>query len=332
MPILVTFLPILALVVLANWLAKSQDLRLRRWFDALLLFLSGLTLIAGLLLAAVPAEPLGALAPGFDLELISFPAAGLTLVFVGVWGALASLPAARRQLARLIPIQSDSPVHALALVLAGYLIGNSLFTLTQGGLEELAAEVEAASIETVLLQQLFFVLLGLLGVGLGLRRAGGAIRQRLALIRLRPRQLIGVVGWVVLLVMLQSLFGFWWLSTSPGEAGTIEELNSLLLADIDTLGEWFLLAAAAGVGEELLFRGALQPVFGLPFTAFIFAFAHIQYGLTPVTLFVFVLGAIFGVIRHRTSTSYAILVHFGYDFALGILALLARYLEPFVTG
>jgi hypothetical protein len=85
---------------------------------------------------------------------------------------------------------------------------------------------------------------------------------------------------------------------------------------------------AAGIGEELLFRGALQPVLGLWFTAILFAASHIQYGLTPATLAVFIIAIALGIIRQRTNTTVAILVHFGYDFVIGLLALLATYLEP----
>ena len=41
------------------------------------------------------------------------------------------------------------------------------------------------------------------------------------------------------------------------------------------------LGLAAGIGEETLFRGALQPRFGLLITSLLFALLHSQYGITP---------------------------------------------------
>ena len=81
----------------------------------------------------------------------------------------------------------------------------------------------------------------------------------------------------------------------------------------------------------MLFRGALQPVFGLLATSVVFALIHVQYGMTPLTLFIVLLAVILGLIRRYYSTTIAIFVHVGYDFALGLLALLATYLERFVA-
>ena len=117
---------------------------------------------------------------------------------------------------------------------------------------------------------------------------------------------------------------------SPDEALQVSGLNETLLGNFDTVGEWLLLAAAAGLSEELLFRGALQPIFGIVPTSLIFAVSHVQYGLSPATLTVFMLSVVLGIIRKRSNTTVAILVHGGYNFTLGLLSLLAVYLEPLV--
>jgi membrane protease YdiL (CAAX protease family) len=107
----------------------------------------------------------------------------------------------------------------------------------------------------------------------------------------------------------------------------MENLNSLLLSQFDTVWEWLILAASAAIGEEILFRGALQPVLGLWLTSVIFAVVHMQYGFTLVTVLLLLLGLILGVVRRRSNTTVAIFVHFSYDFILGLLALLASFLE-----
>ena len=91
-----------------------------------------------------------------------------------------------------------------------------------------------------------------------------------------------------------------------------------------------ILALGAGFGEEILFRGALQPAFGLIISSLLFAVTHIQYGLTPITLIVFVIGIILGLVRRYSNTSVAIFIHVGYNFVLGLLSLLAVYLEQFI--
>jgi hypothetical protein len=69
---------------------------------------------------------------------------------------MVTLPEIRRLLARWLPLDAASPVHALALMLAGYLVANSAITLTQGGLEVLAQTSSAASILDVVAQELLF--------------------------------------------------------------------------------------------------------------------------------------------------------------------------------
>src|SRR5262249_27221886 len=64
-----------------------------------------------------------------------------------------------------------------------------------------------------------------------------------------------------------------------------------------------LVAVAAGVGEEAVFRGALQPRFGVALTALLFAAVHVQYEI-PGIIMIFVIGVVLGVLRERTSTTF----------------------------
>ena len=77
---------------------------------------------------------------------------------------------------------------------------------------------------------------------------------------------------------------------------------------------------AAGIGEEILFRGAMQPRFRLVLTALFFALLHSNYGITLSTLIVFLLGIVLGVIRSRYNTSTAMITHAAYNSTLALLA------------
>jgi membrane protease YdiL (CAAX protease family) len=67
--------------------------------------------------------------------------------------------------------------------------------------------------------------------------------------------------------------------------------------------EAFVFALASAVGEELLFRGALQPAVGLWLQAGIFALLHIapSRDLWPWTLWAFGMGLVFGLLAHTTG-------------------------------
>ncbi len=131
------------------------------------------------------------------------------------------------------------------------------------------------------------------------------------------------------MLAIQWAIGIAWVLIDPEQAELLSNINEAFLSDIDSLPEWFLLAASAGIGEETLFRGALQPVLGLGFTSVLFAIVHVQYGFTPVTIAVLIIGLALGILRNRTNTTTAILVHFGYNFTLGLLSLLATFVEQF---
>ena len=80
------------------------------------------------------------------------------------------------------------------------------------------------------------------------------------------------------------------------------------------LSRWdmLLLGLSAGFGEEIALRGALQPRLGILLTSLVFAVLHVQYSWFGV-LIILVLGVVLGMIRQRTSTTAAILVHSIYD-------------------
>ena len=320
-----TVLFVLSLIFIANVAEAGDNARLKRAVNVLFIIVNLPLLLAGIALAVLPPATLEttALGQAFDAP----RPAGVTLLVIAVWGLMATLPEARRLLARWLPLEPSSTVHTLALILAGLLIGGNVLVLSQGGLEGLAETSEASSIGQVVVAEMFYAAAGILGVGLFVRRHGWKLVERLGLERPTAAQLKRSVRWIFALLALQWITGALLYVTNPEQAELLDELNSLLLANMDTVWEWFLLAASAAAGEEILFRGALQPVFGLWATALLFALAHIQYGLTPVTILVFGIGLVLGLVRRRTNTSVAIFVHFGYNFILGLLALLTPYLE-----
>lgn len=81
--------------------------------------------------------------------------------------------------------------------------------------------------------------------------------------------------------------------------------------------EIVILALASSVGEELLFRGALMPWFGVWIQAAVFAALHIGPGkrFLPWTLSAFVLGALFGELALSTGNlGGPIAAHFTINF------------------
>ena len=78
------------------------------------------------------------------------------------------------------------------------------------------------------------------------------------------------------------------------------------------------LALAAGICEETLFRGALQPRLGILLTSILFASVHTQYGLSFDVIGVFVLSCGLGLLRRFANTTTSIVCHVSYDLLVGI--------------
>lgn len=328
MDLLILLIFAVALIVAANLIVQSGQDSYRRLFDRLLLLISFPILIYGVFFVILPEEQLAQIVPQPDL-LKAPMVMGVLLQFMALWGILFSLASTRQSAARLIPLNPKSSVHTLALIFSGWLAGFVLIQVSQTELEEIIESIGTLDVFNIVLQQSAFVVIALLGVGIFIRRDFRGVLERLGLGGVNGRQLLIGVGWIIFFLFVQYLFGILWVLIDPAQAELVNDLNIDLQAGLDNVWKWLILALAAGIGEEILFRGAIQKVLGLWFTSILFAIVHVQYGfLTPATLALFVIAFSLGVIRQRYNTTLAVFVHFGYDFSLGLIALLLANFGP----
>ncbi len=327
MDFIIQIIFILVIVVATNYIQREDDNNTRFLFDRFVM-LSNLPIFLIGVLAIFMTDSFFA-ASGITPGSEAFPftntlALGILLQITAVWGIACSFISVRDSLAKLIPINPASTVHTLALVMAGWLMGMTLIQLTQFQLADLVEILGTISLTDFVIQQAAFVAVALLGVGISIRRNFAQTQQRLGLEPLTLNQLLEGVLWILFLLLIQTVAGWLWEAINPDQVALVEEINTNLQGNLDTVWEWFALAVAAGIGEEILFRGAVQPIFGNVFTSIIFAIAHVQYGLfTPATVALFIISMLFGVIRSRHNTTMAIYVHVGYDLVLGLVTYFA---------
>jgi membrane protease YdiL (CAAX protease family) len=221
----------------------------------------------------------------------------------------------------------DSSVHTVAIVLALLFVS---FNLSQfviaGGLEGLAESVEVGgvSLEAELFSAALMTAIAFLGIGMAIRREAFQSLTRLGLRLPTTQDVIWGVGVGVGLYGLLIVLAIIWSALVPAEQ--IEQQSAAaeqIARSFNTIPLAFALSLAAAVSEEILFRGALQPVFGLIPTSLFFALVHIQYTLTPATIIIFIVGLGLGLLRQRQSTTAAIIAHFVYNFVQLSLAILA---------
>ncbi|HEX6350118.1 MAG TPA: CPBP family intramembrane glutamic endopeptidase [Candidatus Dormibacteraeota bacterium] len=297
-------------MVLVN-LAQAGGSRrpgLRTAGEAVILVLPGLVVLFGVLdglgAAAGRAEP-GAVAYGFGVAL------------AGALAGAAGTPMVVSALASRLPIDPDNLVHRLALVLTVGLV--ALQAVTQLTTDVLGAEAAGAPLTRLdlVVQEVPFLLAALVGVGLWTRRSPAGTVARLGLAVPRPWQL------VVALAAAGAFYAFGvgadaldhWLT--PALAQRVNAANLRIFGGLSDPVGIATIALAAGICEEVFFRGALQPRLGLFWPAMVFASVHTQYGLSLDALAVLVLALGLGLLRRFTNTTTTALCHVAYNGLVG---------------
>ncbi len=224
-------------------------------------------------------------------------------------------------LARLL-FRVESPSHTLRLaarlVLFGLLIAVPTWFALRGELSTVLDEPETLVTASGLASSLLgYVILALASVGWLVRRPLGETLARLGLTRVRWREWLVIAAGVIALwvfntaseVVQKDVFPALWAADQRFTEALAHAMGPSLMV---------LLGLSAGIGEEITMRGALQPRLGIVLTSLLFAALHVQYTWYGIAS-IFVFGVILGVIRQKSSTSAAILVHALYD----VLALVA---------
>jgi uncharacterized protein len=225
---------------------------------------------------------------------------------------------------------TDPPVFLALWLFATVLLANNLIGII--GFEQLN-QVDAFSLGTggrvppvaILASQLPFILVAVLGVGAGIRRN---LRETLARLGYGPISLthlgivvLFIVGAFGLSVAADTLFA----QLQPDLYREVGELTQSLFnpkgfSPVSAVLFALLIGVGAGLGEETLFRGAVQPVFGIPVTSVLFASMHVQYGPSLLLGYIFVISIGLGLLRRYINTTASFLAHAGYN-TIGILVL-----------
>lgn len=269
----------------------------------------------------------------------ALPRVGLGVWVAGLLGLLLLLKPIRRALTPLIPIDPERTVHTVAVSFAVLILLNLVVTLGIGldtltdALITQAAEGQSPDLAQTMLglwsQQIMTAILALFGVGWLSRRSLGQTLARLGLSRPGPKELVlgfgSGLGLVFVVAVMSGVAGALGVMPDPDVQSLTGELLGPLLG---TLPGILTIGLAAAIGEETIFRGALQPRFGLWLTTLLFALVHGNYGLSLSTLIVFVVGLGFGLLRRHHNTTTAMIAHATYNTTIGLLGLLAlRLLE-----
>ncbi len=293
------------------------------WFWLLLVALAAFSML--ITVAALDAEPL---LPGERAVRVGLMA-GAAVASLAVAATVAATPlwlSAGRALGARHLVDSLGYRQGVVGLLAFVLLSVAPFAAT-GGQAPLLALVDQGDVSgrsaSVQVLDLFYGLawtipLAFLFAGLPVLRGPRAALEWLGVGRLPWRSVLVVCGVGVGLVgvgflvdnVTQLVWGWagWPLTNAEAVSKLFEATNSPMGA--------VAVGVTAGVGEELMARGVLQPRFGWLLPNLAFAGAHaFQYGPDGV-LSVFVIGGVQAAVRARWNTTAAVTTHGLYDFLL----------------
>lgn len=303
------------------------------WLALVIFGLAGLAML--LALSPMLAQA-GAVTPSTGATRPAAPLPGggsMYIASVGLWSlvgivvaALLLLPVVRRVLSRFIPIDPGSFVHAVALSIVGGTLFIAFGQLIAAGSKPPLLEMVDAVPDQSTSEQLLNIVYpfvwtvpgALIAVGFPVMRRFSTTLRRLGLVRPSLRQVIAGIVIALLLVAGVTVLdmGVSWLWQTMGWPRTDSAAFDKLLGAAMSPAGAVLIGVTAGIGEELVVRGALQPRMGILLSNLFFTSLHaFQYGFDAL-LIVFVVGLVLGIVRSRSNTTTSSIVHGVYDFTL----------------
>ena len=286
----------------------------RRWAHLAIGILAGLSAGVTFLIGAIDLSGAARTTTGSAGQNSTEVDIGIMVTAV-IAAALASKPL-RNRVARVLPIDPDNPVHALALVLAVLLFGSQVTSILFTNLA--ASDQPQLTLGDLIAQEAPFLILDGAGVGIFMRRSLPHVAARLGLVIPTWWQVVIALAAAGVFFAFGQAMDVLSHSWTPDIARHVDRTTQQLFGGLDNPVGIAALALAPGICEEIMFRGALQPRLGLIATALLFTSIHTQYGLSLDALSVFVIAIGLGLIRKFTNTTTSMICHVTYNLVVGI--------------
>ena len=245
------------------------------------------------------------------------------LLLVGIGLGLPLLRPFRQILARVTPMDPDSAIDmtGLSIVLGvlGFFVGTSLAPMA-GDPPEL---IPSIGILELLVQAAFLVAVSYIAAGVPYWRDLRAATERLGIVMPDARAIAIAIAATFACFAVSAIAGIASQQFDPELSESLNEIVDQMTAQVQNPIGAVVLGASAGIGEEAIFRGALQPRYGLIIPSLLFTMLHgPQYGFNLALLGLFGVSIILGLLRKHVNTTAAMIPHALFN-AVQVLALSA---------
>ncbi|MDQ3549271.1 MAG: CPBP family intramembrane metalloprotease [Chloroflexota bacterium] len=233
---------------------------------------------------------------------------------IGIIAGLTLIPPLRKMLAKVIPFDPKAWSDTIGLFLLAAIVALSAVALIVE-----ADEQEPATYLLLVVTAATEVALAFVIVGAPFYRTVKQAVKRLGLTVPTLKETGIAFGLVIVAFVISAISSILVSVLQPDLYDRINENLGTMTSGIDSWWGALILGLCAGIGEEVLFRGAIQPKYGIIVTAIVFAVLHQQYGASFVTAGVFAVGILFGLERKYVSTTACIITHAAYN-TIAVLA------------
>lgn len=243
---------------------------------------------------------------------------------LGLGLGLPLLAPLRRVLARVTPLDPDSPVDMTGLVpVLTIVFLQAALLLVSPGAEEPPdpSAIPAISYLDLAAQGLAFLAIAYVAVGWPVPRYDrerdvptvrslGEATARLGIVVPDLRTVAVGVGAVVPCFVALAIVGAIGSQLQPGMDRGVTDVVDRMTGGVQTIPGAVALGLSAGIGEEAIVRGALQPRLGIGLTSLAFALLHGgQYGLNLSIVGLLLVSIVLGLVRKHVNTTAAIITH-----------------------
>lgn len=239
---------------------------------------------------------------------------GALIVLSGITAAML-VPAVRNGLASILPFDPASYRDSVGLMIILWLVAMQsaayFFEDPLGG---------SVTYGGLIVQAVILAAVALAAVGTFSRRTLSEAVDRLGVARPSSGHVFLSVLAVVAIFVLTAVANLVLRAIDPSIYEGLQETMEDITRGMDQLWGAVTIGLTAAIGEELLFRGAIQPKYGLVFTAIVFSIIHVQYNPLLVVTSVLPAGIILGLERKYFNTTACIITHAIYN---GIAVLLS---------